>query len=122
MGKAEIAMHHLVADWLVVANIPKKWMSNVISSEGVSGLKAFTLRQLLMEDELTSLACNLNWLSEFEEPYESRGSRTVLREVRGWNSPLPTQPSLIMCHVTAELSPDDSYANVLVILILNYAF
>jgi len=39
-GKAEIAMRLFVADWLVVATIPKKWMSNVIISEGVSGLKA----------------------------------------------------------------------------------
>jgi hypothetical protein len=36
-----------------------------------------------MEDELVSTACNLYWLYEFEEPYESRGSRTVLREVWG---------------------------------------
>ena len=39
-GKAEIVMRLFVADWLVVATLSKKWMSNVISSEGVSGLKA----------------------------------------------------------------------------------
>ncbi len=39
-GKAEIAMRQLVADWPVVASIPKRWLVKVNRSEGVSGLKA----------------------------------------------------------------------------------
>jgi hypothetical protein len=60
-------------------------MSNVISSEGVSGLKAFPFCHHLLVYELVVFACNLTfcWLSEVEEPYESRVSRTVLREVWG---------------------------------------
>jgi len=40
MGKAEIAMRLFVADWLVVATIPNRWLVKVSRSEGVSGLKA----------------------------------------------------------------------------------
>jgi len=60
-GKAEIAMRLFVADWLVVAILPKKWMSNVIRSEGVSGLMAFMFCHLPLEYELVLSASNLQF-------------------------------------------------------------
>jgi len=113
-GKAEIAMRLFVADWLVVANIPKEWMSNVISSEGVSGLMAFMFCHL----PFGVWACFISqqpsilWLSEVEKPYESRGSRTVLREVWGWNSPLPTQRFFIFNHFICQFTYSVSLSSV----------
>ena len=110
-GKAEIVMRLFVADWLVVANIPKKWLSNVISSEGVSGLMAFMFCHLPLEYEHVLSACNLHGCPRSK----SRMNREV--HVRFWERfggeipPYLLNTLLPPCHVMQELSPANYFAN-----------
>jgi len=59
-------------------------MSNVISSEGVSRLRAILIWPTPFgRMSFFIMPAFLYWMYVFEEPYESRGSSAVLREVWG---------------------------------------
>ena len=66
-----------VADALVV--VMKCWKQH-----GAKGsTESWWIKPTILWDELLYLLANLTWLHDSEEPYESRGSSTVLREGRG---------------------------------------
>ena len=67
-----------VADALVV--VMKCWKQH--GAKGSTDSRR--LKPTILWDELSCLPTNLQWLCDSEEPYESRGSSTVLWGGRGY--------------------------------------
>jgi hypothetical protein len=88
--RQKVAKRIVGTDEVVVANIPKRVGVMILQAKGFTWfvLNCVTTKE---KSEGWFRIKNKSWNAYHEEPYESRGSRTVLWEVWGWNSPLPTR-------------------------------
>jgi len=85
----KVSMLMLVTDEVIVAKISKRVGVMILRAKGFTWFVSNCMTSYFGSDDLWQET--LTEKSNHEEPYESRGSRTVLWEVWGWDSPLPTR-------------------------------
>jgi hypothetical protein len=91
----KVAMYSNWGRWSRSSELTQESRSNDPISEGLHMVSILIVLQLSwkVKDDFGLIASRK---TNHEEPYESRGSRTVLWEVWGWNSPLPTRFILVL--------------------------